>query len=161
MASDFAKLFLLFIVPAGVLLLLDGEDEPVQVKKEPYYLEFNKDEIFKNLIATEGHFRNVEETNIDDAGFMNCAVKHLADAEGHADEAISHSQIAADEKTSAKFKQLRNKIRDLRHDVQHGTVSPGKAIEYVRETRHYFEEFNPEFDISKCKACEIKVEMKL
>ncbi|KKM03626.1 hypothetical protein LCGC14_1772580, partial [marine sediment metagenome] len=62
--------------------------------KEAYYLSFNRDEIFKNLIAGEGHFRNFNSQKEDSVGFLNCIVKHLADAEGHCDEAVSHALIA-------------------------------------------------------------------
>lgn len=129
--------------------------------KEAHYLKFNKDEVFKNLIATEGHFRNVEEdeTGAETEGFLNCAVKHLADTEGHLDEAISHSLVAKNKESSQNFRWLRDEVRNLRDDLQTGFVKPEEGIKRVRVIRREFEGFNPEYDISKCKACRIKVEV--
>ena len=76
--------------------------------------------------------------------------------EGHADEAICHSVVVADAKTSEHFKKLRDEIQEFRHDVQDGKVNPSQGIERVRQIRREFEGFNPDFDISKCKACEVQ-----
>ena len=154
-----SKLWLFIPLGALLLLVLQGEPEKPNPSsgKEAYYLKFNKDEIFKNLIATEGHFRNVKKTGLDREGFLNCAVKHLADAEGHLDEAISHSIVAETEESSKKFRELRNKVQNFRHSLQGGKVSPEAGIKLVREIRHEFEDFNPEYDISKCEACTVKV----
>lgn len=158
------KHWLILLAPLGVLAALmlgqgGKKDGSPSSGKEEYYLRFNKDEIFKNLIATEEHFRNVEQVGIDREGFLNCCVKHLASAEGHADEAVSHSLIADTEESSKKFRELRDEIRNLRYDLQTGTVSPESGIKGVRGIRRRFESFNPDFDISKCEACEIKVEI--
>lgn len=162
------KNWLLVIPIVGLaVLILKNEAEPHSTSgnphpakgKEEYYLLFNKDEIFKNLIATEGHFRNVSRLGIDTEGFLNCAVKHLADTEGHLDEAISHSLIAKNEETSNNFRTLRNEVQQLRHDLQAGTVSPEEGIRRTRQVRRYFESFNQEFDVSRCKACEIRVDI--
>jgi len=71
--------------------------------KEDYFLNFNRDEIFKGIVAVEGHFRNVKPGF--EAGDLACIVKHLADVEGHCDEAISHSLIAEGKETSSKFQR--------------------------------------------------------
>jgi hypothetical protein len=161
----------LLLIPLGAILLyFIGKDDPpeqpqtvvvaaiVTEGKEAGFLEYNKDEIFKNLIAAEGHFRNISEAKTgpelaEVQGFMNCAVKHLADAEGHADEAVSHT--ISDDTESRSYQHLRDDIRDLRHDLQKGKVTPAQGIKRTREIRRQFESFNPEFDISLCKACEI------
>ena len=158
----------LLLIPFGIAAFLvltykPNPDNPSNTAKkaksgkEAYYLAFNKDEIFKNLIAIEGHFRNVHETGVDVKGFLTCNVKHLADAEGHSDEAISHSQAVSGKETSEDFRKLRNEIRSFRHDIQADVISPTEGIERVREIRRQFESFNPEFDISKCEACTIQV----
>lgn len=154
------KRLLMLLVPATVLLyMLDREfahEIPApEAGKEEQYLEYNRDEIFKSLIATEGHFRNVQETPEGTDGFLNCAVKHLADAESHADEAISHAAIVESADTSDNFKILRNQIRGLRHRLQDGEVEAVVGIEQVRQIRHNFESFNPSFDVSKCQACDV------
>gem|GEM_PF-2594916 len=115
------------------------------------FLRFNKEEIFKDLLAVEGHLRNVKP------GYKSqdlaCIAKHLADAEGHADEAISHAAELGDDEASRKFRELRDRLRDLRRDLQESKISLEEAIRRVREVRRYFEGFNPEFDVSKCRAC--------
>lgn len=123
------------------------------ISKESYYLNFNRDEIFKNLIASEGHFRNFINIKEDEKGFLNCIVKHLADAEGHADEAISHSLIAEDRETSRKFLELRNEIRTLRKWIQSSPVTRDEGIREIRKIRRSFEAFNPDYDVSKCETC--------
>lgn len=123
------------------------------VSKERYYLIFNKDEIFKNLIASEGHFRNFKSLKEDSTGFLNCIVKHLADAEGHCDEAISHALIAEDRETSRKFLELRDEIRTFRKWIQSSPVTRDDGIREIRKLRRQFEGFNPDYDVSKCETC--------
>lgn len=151
---------LLFIPIGGLLLLMLDQHEEEHATghaagKEKFFLRYNQDEIFKGLLATESHFRNVQGKDLDDSGFMNCAVKHLAEVEGHADEAICHSVVVADAKTSDNFKKLRDEVQEFRHDVQAGRVNPSQGIERVRQIRREFEGFNPEFDVDRCKACEV------
>jgi len=162
---DNKQLAVLMIIPFGLLLLylIDRNEEPTATTgKEQYYLTFNKDEIFKNLIATEEHFRNIDEQTdvLGKEGFLNCAVKHLASAEGHADEAISHSLIVENKEKSKKFEALRDEIRNLRHDLQQNSVTVSEGIERTRRIRHTFETLNPEYDVSKCASCKIIVEVK-
>lgn len=159
------KKHLAWILPAGVLAFLmlpssESEQEPIEPSegKEGYYLQFNKDQLFENLLATEEHFRNVDLTGVDRKGFLNCAIKHLASGSSHAREATSHSLIAEGEEASRKFRELGIKIRRLQHDLQRGNIAPEQGIRRVRELRHDFEEFNDEYDISQCEACTIRVE---
>ena len=131
----------------GALSMFSG------ISKESYYLNFNKDEIFKSLIACEGHFRNLKSTDKDSAGFLNCIVKHLADAEGHCDEAISHSLIVDGKDSSNSFLELRDEIRSFRKWVQSSPISRDEGIIEIRKVRRQFEGFNPDYDVSKCEAC--------
>ena len=96
--------------------------------KEAYYLTFNRDEIFKNLIASEGHFRNFNSQKEDSVGFLNCIVKHLADAEGHCDEAVSHALISENGDTSKLFLDLREEIKELRKWIQSSPISRDEAL---------------------------------
>ena len=124
-----------------------------EISREGYYLNFNKDEIFKALIASEGHFRNFKEIKLDKVGFLNCVVKHLADAEGHCDEAISHALIAENEEKSRRFLELRDKIRDFRKWIQSSPITRDDGIREIRKIRRRFESFNPDYDVSKCETC--------
>jgi len=123
------------------------------ISKERYYLIFNKDEIFKALIASEGHFRNFKSLKEDTAGFLGCCVKHLADAESHADEAVSHALIAEDANTSRKFMELRDEIRKLRKWIQSSPITRDNGIREIRKLRRQFERFNIDYDVSRCEAC--------
>ncbi|MFN3330493.1 MAG: hypothetical protein ACK419_06170, partial [Pyrinomonadaceae bacterium] len=115
------------------------------------FLLWNKDEIFKNLIAIEGHLRNVKpEFKSQD---LSCLVKHAADIEQHADEAVSHAAELGMDDLSAKFRELRDRIRDYRRTLQQSNLPVEENIRRIREIRRFFESFNPEYDISKCKAC--------
>ena len=127
--------------------------------KEGYYLNFNRDEIFKNLIASEGHFRNFINLKEDAAGYLNCIVKHLADAEGHCDEAISHSLIAETKDKSQRFLELRDEIRGFRRWVQSSPITRDEGIREIRKIRRRFEGFNPDYDVSKCETCGDSEEM--
>lgn len=156
----------LILIGGGAFLLWtfsQGEEKPANSPsegKEKIYLRYNKDEIMKNLIATEEHFRNVEDSlGVDSKGFLNCAVKHLASAESHGDEAVSHSAVVEGAGASRKFEELRNDVRRLRYKVQAG-INPQEGILQVREIRRKFESFNPEYDISKCEACQVRVETR-
>lgn len=159
MPIDNHQLTVLMLIPFGFFVLylmgdFDQKPDNPSESKEANYLRYNKDEVFKNLLAAEGHFRNVEENGVTaEKGFLACTVKHLADAESHLDEAISHSTIVGD--SPEKFKNVRDRVRVLRHDLQDGDLTASEGIRRVREARHEFESFNPEFDISKCKGCEI------
>jgi len=121
--------------------------------KEAYYLEYNKDNIAKNLIQAEVHFRNIDPNVEPEVGFQNCILKHLLDAEGEAEEAISHSLVVEGEESAKKFTELRDKIRRLRKRMQKAWVPPEEGIKKIRELRRFFESFNPEYDISKCRSC--------
>jgi hypothetical protein len=121
--------------------------------KEKYFLTFNKEEIFKNMLAIEGHFRNISESSHSDQGFLSCIVKHLADAESHADEAISHSLTVEGEEQSRKWAALRDQLREFRRKLQTQPVSMEEGIRQTRQIRRFFEGFNREYDISQCKAC--------
>lgn len=118
---------------------------------ETYFLKFNNDEIFKWVIAAEGHFRYVTPDN--EKGDLNCIVKHLAEIEGHSDEAISHSSIVKDAETSMKYAQLRDKAKRLRQQIMDDGISLNEGLKSIRSLRGYFESFNPEYDISKCATC--------
>ena len=124
-----------------------------EISREGYYLNFNKDEIFKNLIASEGHFRNLKSVEEDEKGFLNCIVKHLADAEGHCDEAISHALIAEDGETSRRFLELRDETRNFRKWIQSSPITRDEGIREIRKIRRQFESFNPNYDVSKCETC--------
>ena len=117
------------------------------MKPEEYFLEYNKDNIFKNLIQCEDHLKNLNEP-----GFNQCALKHLLFVEGELEEAVTHSLVVIPEKHD-KYKSLVSKVRDIRKEVQEGNADPKKTSMQVRNLRRDFEKFNKDFDTAECKAC--------
>jgi len=118
---------------------------------EAYFLEYNKDNIFKGLIQAETHLRHAKPGQQDEG--LNCVVKHLAEIEGEADEAVSHSLVVEGEEVANKFRELRDQVRQLRKEFQKGKITPEEGIRRLRRIRGFFESFNPEYDISKCDTC--------
>lgn len=114
---------------------------------EEYFLEYNKDNIFKNLIQCEDHLKNLSEP-----GFNQCALKHLLFTEGELEEAVTHSLIVAPEKHD-NYKALVSKVRNIRKEVQKGRADPKKTSMQVRNLRRDFEKFNRDFNTAECKAC--------
>lgn len=112
------------------------------------FLKWNKDEIFKGLIAIENHFRYLR------SGDFGCIIKHLAEVEGHCDEAISHAAELGLEELSNKFRELRDMVKDFREKLSE--YSPTEGIRRVRELRKFFESFNMEYSV-KCACGEAKV----
>lgn len=124
--------------------------------KEKYYLDYNKDNIFINLIQSEDHFKYLGIYKFADPeveGFANCIVKHLADAEGEASEAVSHSLVVEGSEPSTKFRKLKDGLRAFRKRLQTSYVSPDEGIKAIRKLRREFEGFNVEYDVSKCESC--------
>jgi hypothetical protein len=119
------------------------------------FLRYNKEEIFKALIQAEGHLRNMRPGA--QSQDLSCVVKHLADAEAHADEAISHAAELGDDELSRRFMELRDRIRELRRMIMERPPAMEEAIRRVRELRRLYEAFNPEFDVSKCRVCGVEV----
>lgn len=156
---------LLSIPVSAVMLLILSQDEPLAStsnvnlsstgQKEANFLRYNQDQIYGNLLAAEVHFRKLTSKGADQ-NFNQCAVKHLSLSANDSDEAVSHSVAVGEQKDSVKYAELRDKITDLQHDVQDGKVKPLDGIERVRELKHEFEAFNPSFDVSKCKACQVE-----
>lgn len=126
--------------------------EIIALPKEAEFLEYNRDEIFKNLLAVEGHLRNLSDEAYSPE-YYSCIIKHLADAESHADEAISHSLIVSGEEESEKYERLRDMVRGLRKRFQASPPRVKVAILETRRIRRFFESFNKPFDISKCISC--------
>ena len=114
---------------------------------EEYFLEYNKDNIFKNLIQAEDHLKKLNEP-----GFNQCALKHLLFVEGELEEAVTHSLVVVPEKHD-KYKFLVSKVRKIRKEIQKGKADPKNTSMEVRNIRRDFEKFNKDFDTAECKAC--------
>jgi len=116
------------------------------------FLEYNRDEVFKNLLAVEEHLRFAKPgTTSSEAA---CIIKHLAEIESHCDEAISHaSELGYDEEVDY-WRQIRDKVRDLRYRIMlEGIQNPTEMIRDVRQIRQILESFNPELSAMGCGVC--------
>ncbi len=123
----------------------------IRLQREEYFLEYNVDNIFINLIQLETHLRNLDTTD-NEKGHSACLVKHLAEVEGESSEAISHSATIAPEKTR-EFKEIKETAHEMRKKL--GDKNPDEMILEVRALRKRVEKLNPEWDTSNCKACEV------
>lgn len=124
--------------------------------KELAFLEYNKQNIFTNLIQAEHHLANLGSKY--DMGFAQCVNKHLAFALGEADEAYMHSLVANPEH-APKYKELRAKIQSL--IINFKNMTPEEAIKEVRAVRKQFESFNEDYNTEKCEACTINITKSL
>ena len=126
-------------------------DEGNLIKKTREFLSYNKDNIFKNLLQAEHHAKMLDgEVR---GGHANCIVKHLAFAEGEAEEAINHAQLVEPQKVEY-FKALRDLLYLLRKQVMSGLVTSEDLNRKIWVLRKMFESFNEEYDTTKCAACE-------
>ncbi len=118
--------------------------------REERFLDYNNDNIFINLLQLETHLRNLDDLETD-GGQVSCLTKHLAEAEGEASEAISHSATISPDKTSI-YRKTKTKLYELRKNLP--SYSPNKAILKVREIRKEIEKVVPAFNTENCIACE-------
>jgi len=116
---------------------------------ESGFLSYNVDNIYQSLLQSEHHLKN-----LDDPSHGQCIVKHLSFAEAEADEAIAHSSVA-EPQNSGSYRHLRDRIRSTRKEAQGGKYEPLQMAARVRELRRGLESINPEYDLSKCEACDM------
>ena len=121
---------------------------------EETFLDYNIDNIFINLIQAETHLKNLDESEYKE-GYLSCLNKHLAEVEGEASEAITHSFLVNPEKSEA-FKEIRNQAHKIRKSLKHSVPS----ILEVRNLRKIVEQINPGYDTSNCKACSFSINEK-
>lgn len=119
------------------------------------FLEWNKDNIFCNLIQAEYHLGELGSDFASRAEFLTCVTKHLAYVEGESSEAVSHSLMVEGPEKSQEYARIRDETRNLRKRIQKGEITTEESIKEVRRIRHIFEKLNPLYDTSQCQACGI------
>ena len=117
--------------------------------REERFLDYNNDNVFINLLQLETHLRNLDDLQTDESQ-VSCLTKHLAEAEGEALEAISHSATIASDKTPS-YRRVRKRLNELRKSLP--SYSPDKAILKIREIRKIVEKVVPRFNTEECVAC--------
>jgi len=123
------------------------------MQKETYFLNYNKDNIFANLLQAEDHLRHLQSADNLTPGFQACVLKHLAFISGECLEAQSHSLVTLGKETSRKYAELQTKVDEIKKGVQTGKLSADEGILKVREARKLFEKINPDYDMESCQAC--------
>jgi hypothetical protein len=154
----------LLIIPVGALLLYflaaDEQEDKVEAQrdltKESEFLEFNKDSLMINLLHAEDHLKNLkmDDKIAVEKGEAACVIKHWVNGEGHASEAVAHSNDLHGQ--PAEYQKIGLELNIVRHKFQNGDITPAQALEETRNIRRKFEAFNPSFDVSKCKACKLE-----
>ena len=117
------------------------------------FLEWNRDNIFCNLIQAEYHLGELGSDFAGRAEFLTCVTKHLAYVEGESAEAVSHSLMVEGTAKSQEYARIRDEARSLRKKIQRSEISTEDGIRNVRRIRHIFEKLNPLYDTDQCEAC--------
>lgn len=117
--------------------------------REERFLNYNNDNIFINLLQLESHLRNLSDLQTDESQ-ISCLIKHLAEAEGEASEAISHSATIEPNKTFS-YRKVKEKLHELRKNLIN--YSPDEAILEIRKIRKIVEKVVPAFNTENCAAC--------
>ena len=121
-----------------------------KVEKIEYFLEYNKDNIFTNLLQAEDHLKKLNTPA--DVEFAQCAVKHLAMVEGEANEAVAHSLELGKPREAEVYREIERDAKKLRRKIKAG-ADPNELVLEVRRIRKKFEKLNPAYDTSQCRAC--------
>jgi len=123
--------------------------------REIGFLEYNFDNIMRNLIATEVHLRDL--SNEREKGHDSCCRKHLLFIENELGEAQSHSAVLKPELVRV-FKELEKEVINLRKNLSSQSVI--ESIRKIRDIRKKMERINPEYDTSNCISCK-KIEREI
>ena len=120
---------------------------------EATFLDWNRDNIFINLIQAEDHLRNLDDRVAPRGEFLSCVSKHLAYVQGESLEAVSHCLVTEGKGCGENYQKIADASRQLRKQIQSDKIDPYDAILEVRRIRQMFEQLNPGFDTSKCLSC--------
>ena len=115
------------------------------MEREEYFLKYNHDNIFVNLLQAEDHLRNLSETDNSD-GHNACIVKHLMITEVESNEAYSHAE------NPDIYYKIRSGCNELRSKLS--SIKVHEAIQEVRTIRKTAEHLDPSYNIEDCRACD-------
>ncbi len=117
--------------------------------REVGFWEFNKDNIFTNILQVEDHFRRIED---DDLEHSQCITKHLYFIRGELEEGISHATVVEPDKVYL-LKEIYHDIQDLLQNMKNRSVN--ENLVNVREIRKKIELLDDRFNTAYCKACSL------
>lgn len=117
-------------------------------EKELEFLRYNEENLLEHLLAIEDHARYLNGNERPE--HLSCIVKHVLQTIEQASEGISHSTVAAPDKTGY-FVDIRDLAHYLLMDLEGANTED--LIPKVRKIRSIAEKFNPAFKVSECKSC--------
>jgi len=115
------------------------------------FFEYNKENIYMNLLQAEDHARFTE-----DLDHAQCLLKHLLFVLGELKEMEQHASVVKPEIVE-KVKELRNRVYDLYRRIREKQIQPSEIAREIWNLRKEFESIVPEFDTNRCTSivCEI------
>lgn len=116
------------------------------------FLEYNIDNIFKNLLQAEYHAKNIIGGKLQPE-HLSCINKHLAFVEGEAEEATAHC-IVGEPDLCEFFREFLQKVKKLRQKIK--KEGAGSELQHeIRKLRKEIEGRFKEYDTSECRVCKI------
>lgn len=123
------------------------------------FLDFNKDNIFENLLQAEDHLKRIKndarfqsEHSVEALDHIQCVIKHITMAKGESSEAQAHT-LKSHPENYENYLELQERLKKIKEGIASKETTIEELIEDVRDARGFFENFNPDYDISKCRAC--------
>ena len=120
--------------------------EQKNLDKTKQFLEYNKENIYTNLLQAEDHARYVE-----DLGHAQCLIKHLRFIIGELKEMENHAGIVMPEIVD-EITDLRSKVEQLYKGIVNGTADIKQLANNIWLIRKEFEAIVPEFDTNRCES---------
>jgi len=118
----------------------------VDLSKIEKFFDYNKENIYMNLIQAEDHARYVE-----DLDHAQCIIKHLLFVLGELKEMENHAKAVKPEIVN-DIKQLRDKVYQVYKSIVDKTADIDQLANNIWLIRKEFEAIVPEFDTSKCES---------
>jgi len=126
--------------------------ERIDLGKIKKFFDYNKENIYINLIQAEDHARYVK-----DLDHAQCIIKHLLFVLGELKEMENHAKAVKPEIVD-DIKQLRDKVYQVYRSIVNKTANVDQLANNIWLIRKEFEAIVPEFDTSKCESvvCSVK-----
>ena len=125
------------------------------------FLQYNEDNVMKQLLAIEAHLRNLSPSY--ESEHASCVIKHILQLDEQCDEGISHAselgykeKVEIFRKVKAGIPRFRKKLYGNRTKnmlILETRIHPSEAIKEVRKLRRIAENLNPNYNLEKCETC--------
>ena len=120
------------------------------------FFDYNKENIYTNLIQAEDHARFA-----DDLDHAQCIVKHLMFVIGELKEMENHAKVVNPDIVD-KIRELRDEVYGIYKGIINKTIDVKDLCNKIWNIRKKFEKIVPEFNTDKCESviCSIKIDKK-